>query len=54
MTTTHPLFVAAETDYRLALARRMYGGRPSGRRHHVRRWPALRLPRRPRRPLSLA
>jgi hypothetical protein len=54
MSTTHPLFVAAETDYRLAQARNMYGARPRGRRHHVPRWPSLHLPRRPRRPLSLA
>ncbi len=54
MTTTHPLFVAAENDYRLAQARKMYGTPSPGRRHSVRRLPTLHLPRRLRRPLSLA
>ncbi|HET9828517.1 MAG TPA: hypothetical protein VFQ11_08405 [Nocardioidaceae bacterium] len=54
MMMTHELFVKAEADYRLDQVRRMYGASRPGRRHHVPRWPSLHLPRRPRRPLSVA
>ena len=54
MMMTHELFVNAETEYRLDRAQKMYGAPVRGRRHHVSRRPVLHLPRRPRRPLSLA
>ncbi|MGZ4473496.1 MAG: hypothetical protein ACXVXM_16150 [Nocardioidaceae bacterium] len=51
MTTIPELFVEAEIEYRIERARQ-HNEVP--RRHHVRRRPSLRLPRRKHRPLAVA